>query len=187
MTIDRTRLPIPGADRPFRFPRIARRSLPNGLELRAVRHRAVPIVSMVLLVPGGSSVDPPDCHGLVSMTAGLLDEGSKGQSALDIADRVARIGGELDIDVGMDAVVVGVTTLDRFFETGLGLIHEIVTAPNLANDDFNRIRNLRLERLKQMKDHAGAIAAQVLSVDPASGRLSDRRRRGWFGRGTASL
>ena len=34
---------------------------------------------------------------------------------------------------------------------------------------------------------AGAIATQVLSVDPASGRLSERRRRGWFGRGTASL
>ena len=63
----------------------------------------------------------------------------------------------------MDAVAVGVTTLDRFFETGLALVHEIVTAPNLANDDFNRIRNLRLERLKQMKDHAAAIAERVFA------------------------
>ena len=138
MTIDRSRLPIPGADRPFRFPRIARRSLPNGLELRAVRHHAVPIVSMVLLVPGGSSVDPPAGHGLVSITAGLLDEGSKGQSALDIADRVARIGGDLDVEAGMDAVVGAMTTLAGFFVTGRVLIHEIVTTPNLANDDFNR-------------------------------------------------
>jgi zinc protease len=161
VSIDRTRLPVPGADRPFHFPRIVRRTLANGLELRAVRHRSVPIVSMVLLVPGGSSVDPADAHGLVSMTAGLLDEGSRGQSALDIADRVARIGGDLDLEAGMDAVVVGLTTLDRFFETGLELVHEIVTGPNLANDDFNRIRNLRLERLKQMKDHAAALAERV--------------------------
>jgi predicted Zn-dependent peptidase len=135
--------------------------LANGLELRAVRHRAVPVVSMVLLVPGGSSVDPVDAHGLVSITAGLLDEGSRGQSALDIADRVARIGGDLDIEVGVDSVVVGLATLDRFFETGLALVHEIVTAPNLDNDDFNRIRNLRLERLKQMKDHASALAERA--------------------------
>ena len=100
VTVDRSRLPIPGPDRPFHFPRIVRRSLANGLELRAVRHRSVPIVSMVLLVPGGSSVDPDDGHGLVSMTAGLLDEGSRGQSALEIADRIARIGGDLDIEVG---------------------------------------------------------------------------------------
>jgi predicted Zn-dependent peptidase len=156
-------LPIPGADRPFHFPRIVRRSLPNGLELRAVRHRSVPVVSIVLLVPGGSSVDPDDGHGLVSITAGLLDEGSNGQSALDIADRIARIGGDLDIEVGMDAVVVGVTTLDRFFATGLALVHEVVTAPNLANDDFNRVRNLRLERLKQMKDHAAVIAERAFA------------------------
>ena len=68
------------------------------------------------------------------------------------------------------------TTLDRFFETGLALVHEIVTAPNLANDDFNRIRNLRLERLKQMKDHAGAIAerafARVLYGSHPYGHLS---------------
>jgi zinc protease len=163
VTVDRSRLPIPGTDRPFRFPRIVRRTLANGLELRAVRHQAVPVVSIVLLVPGGSSVDPADAHGLVSITTGLLDEGSRGQTALDIADRVARIGGELDLEAGMDAVVVGLTTLDRFFDTGLALVHEIVTAPNLANDDFNRIRNLRVERLRQMKDHAAAVAERAFA------------------------
>jgi zinc protease len=163
VSIDRSRLPVPGPDRPFHFPRIVRRSLANGLELRAVRHRAVPVISIVLLVPGGSAVDPPDGHGLVSMTAGLIDEGSRGQSALDVADRIARIGGELDVEAGMDSVVVGMTTLDRFFETGLALVHEMVTEPNLANDDFNRIRNLRLERLKQMKDHASAVAERAFA------------------------
>jgi predicted Zn-dependent peptidase len=163
VSVDRTQLPIPGADRPFHFPRIVTRTLANGLELRAVRHQSVPIVSIVLLVPGGSAVDPADAHGLVSMTTGLLDEGSRGQSALDIADRIARIGGDLDLEAGMDAVVVGLTTLDRFYETGLALVHEIVTAPNLENDDFNRIRNLRLERLKQMKDHASALAERVFA------------------------
>lgn len=163
MSVDRSRLPTPGSDRPFHFPRIVRRRLSNGLEIRAVRHQSVPVVSIVLLVRGGSSVDPVDHHGLVSMTTGLLDEGSKGQSALDIADRLARIGGDLDLESGMDAVVIDLTTLDRFFETGLELVHEIVTAPNLENDDFNRIRNLRLERLRQMKDHASALAERAFA------------------------
>lgn len=176
MSVDRTRLPVPGEDRPFHFPRIVKRTLANGLELRAVRHSAVPIVSLVLLVPGGSSVDPPAAHGLVSMTAGLLDEGSNGQSALEISDRLALIGGDLDIEAGLDAVVVSLTTLDRFLDKGLALVHEMVTKPNLANDDFNRIRNLRLERLKQMKDMAAAVAerafARVLYGSHAYGHLS---------------
>lgn len=163
MSVDRSQLPVPGADRPFAFPRIARRTLVNGLELRAVRHRSVPVVSVVLLVPGGSSVDPADRHGLVSITAGLLDEGSRGQSALEIADRIARIGGDLDVEAGMDAVVVGLTTLDRFCETGMELMREVVVEPNLSGDDFTRIRNLRLERLKQMKDHASALAERAFA------------------------
>jgi predicted Zn-dependent peptidase len=174
--VDRSRLPIPGADRPFHFPRIITRQLRNGLELRAVTHRAVPIAAEALLVRGGSSVDPPAAHGLVSITAGMLDEGSRGQSALEIADRVARMGGELDVDVGMDAVVIGLTTLDRFLDAGLALVHEIVTEPTFANDDFNRVRNLRLERLRQMKDHAAAMAerafARVVYRDHPYGHLS---------------
>ena len=161
--VDRSQLPAVSADPPFRFPRIARRALPNGLELRAVTHTSVPVASIVLLVPGGSSADPRDAHGLVSLTAGLLDEGSRGQSALEIADRVARIGGDLDLDVGTDAVAIGLTTLDRFLGRGLELLREIVTEPNMANDDFNRLRNLRLERLRQLKDHAGAMAERAFA------------------------
>lgn len=161
--VDRSRLPVPGPDRPFHFPRIARRTLANGLELRAVTHSSVPVTAIVLLVPGGSSADPADRHGLVSITSGLLDEGSGGESALEVADRLARIGGDLDLEVGADAVVVSLTTLDRFSETGLSMVREIVSAPNLAADDFNRIRNLRLERLRQMKDHAGAMAERAFA------------------------
>ena len=161
--IDRTMLPIPGPDRAFHFPRIARRLLPNGLEIRAVAHHSVPVASMVLLVPGGASLDPVHAHGLVSLTVGLLDEGSRGQSALDISDRVARIGGDLDLDAGPDAVVIGLTTLDRFLDRGLELVQELAAEPNLADDDFNRIRNLRLERLRQMKDHAAALAERAFA------------------------
>ena len=171
--VDRSRLPSLGPDRPFHFPRIARRTLPNGLELRAVTHRSVPVISIVLLVPGGASADPQHRHGLVSITSGLLDEGSRGQSALEMADRVARLGA--------DAVVVSLTTLDRFAETGLALVQEIVSAPNLSADDFNRIRNLRLERLRQMKDHAGAMAERAFAR-----ALYDTHPYGHLGLGTTA-
>ncbi len=179
--VDRSRLPVPGPDRPFHFPRIARRTLPNGLELRAITHSAVPVIAIVLLVPGGSSADPADRHGLVSITSGLLDEGSRGQSALDVADRVARIGGDLDLEVGADAVVVSLTTLDRFCEPGLALVQEIVSAPNLLADDFDRIRNLRLERLRQMQDHAGAMADRAFAH-----ALYDGHPYGHLGLGTTA-
>jgi len=164
--IDRSRLPVPGPAGAFTFPRIVRARLSNGLEVRAIAHHSVPIAAMVLLVPGGSSADPADRAGLTSLVADLLDEGSRGRSALEVSDRIARLGGDLDVEVGPDAVVVSLTVLDRFLAAGLSLVHEICTAPTLAESDFQRVRHLRLERLRQLRDHPSALAdrafAQVL-------------------------
>jgi predicted Zn-dependent peptidase len=135
--------------------------LGSGLELRAVTHRAVPIATLVLLVRGGSSVDPADRPGLTSMTAGLLDEGSNGQTALEVSDRIALMGGDFDLEVGSDAIVLSLTTLDRSVVDALHLLHEMVTVPNLLADDFERTRKLRLERIRQMKDHPPAMAERA--------------------------
>ena len=156
--LDRSQLPIPGPAGAFVFPRIERTRLANGLEVRVISHRSVPVASMVLLLPEGSASDDLERPGLVSLLADLLDEGSRGMSALEVSDRIARIGGDLDVDVNHDSTVVSLTTLDRFLETGLSLVHEISTAPNLTDADFTRVRQLRLERLRQLRDHPGALA-----------------------------
>jgi zinc protease len=160
--VDRSKLPIPLASAPFRFPGIVHRTLANGLEVRAIVHRNVPLVSAALLVPGGTAVDPVDRHGLTAFTADLLDEGSGGRSAIEVSDALARYGADLDVDVGPDAVVVALTTLVRYLEPGLGLLAEMVIAPNLANADIERVRKLRLERLRQLRDHAPAVAERAL-------------------------
>lgn len=161
--IDRSRLPEIGDDRPLAFPRIDRTALGNGLELRAIAHRAVPLASASLLVRGGSAADPERLPGLTSLTTDLLDEGADGLDALAIADAVARIGGELDLDVGPDGVVVTLTMLARFLSEGLDLLSRLVTRPALAEDDFERIRRLRLERLRQLRDHPSAVAERAFA------------------------
>ena len=160
--VDRSRLPETGPPRPFLFPRIGQRRLANGLELRVVSHHSVPVAAVVLLVPGGSSTDGTR-PGLTSLLADLLDEGSRGSSALEVSDRIARMGGDLDIEVSHDAVVVGLTALDRFLEPALALVHEVSTAPNLAAPDVTRVRQLRLERLRQLKDHPAALADRTFA------------------------
>jgi zinc protease len=156
--VDRSRLPAPVANPPFRFPTIHRRVLDNGLEVRAIPHHNVPVVSAVLLVTGGTAADPPDRPGLAAFTADLIDEGSGGRSAIEISDLLARYGADLDVDVGPDAIVVSLTTLTRFLSPGLSLLAEMATSPNLAAPDIDRVRKLRLERLLQLRDHASACS-----------------------------
>ena len=161
--VDRSTLPVPGPPRPFAFPQIARAHLPNGLAVRVISHRSVPVAATVLLLPGGSSADAREQAGLASLTADLLDEGSRGQSALEVSDRIARMGGDLDLEVSHDATVISLATLDRFLEEGMALVHEICTVPNLAEADFLRVRQLRLERLRQLRDHPAALADRAFA------------------------
>jgi zinc protease len=161
--VDRSRLPTPAPTPAFRFPRIERHQLGNGLDVRVISQRNVPVVSAVLLVRGGTAADPAARPGLAAFTADLIDEGSGGRSALEVADLLARYGADLDVDVGPDATVVSLTTLTRFVGPALDLLAEMVTAPNLATDDIERVRKLRVERLLQLRDHAPAVADRAFS------------------------
>jgi zinc protease len=161
--VDRSRLPRTTSTTAFRFPAIHRRVLGNGLDVRAIAHRTVPLVSVVVLVPGGTAADPADRPGLAAFTADLLDEGSAGRSAIEVSDLLARYGADFDVDVGPDATIVALTTMTRYLRPALTLLAEMITQPNLSSPDIERVRKLRLDRLTQLRDHAPAVADRAFS------------------------
>ncbi|MCC7418193.1 MAG: insulinase family protein [Acidobacteria bacterium] len=161
MTVDRSRLPEPGPARPFAFPPLRKSTLPNGLRVWSIRHGVVPVVSLMLLVRRGSAVDPAGREGLAAMTADMLDEGSGARSAIDIHEALARIGAQFDTDIGADATLVSLTTLSRAVDRGIELLADMVARPALRDDDFARVRQLRLHRLAQMRDSPPAVAERT--------------------------
>jgi zinc protease len=163
MAVDRSRLPQPGADPAFGFPEVVKRSLPNGLRVWTAEHRGVPVLSFILLLVSGSADDPDGRAGLASFTADMLDEGSGSRSALDIEDALSRLGAQVDTEVGSDAAVVSLLTLSRFRDDALDLLADIVARPRLAVEDFDRLRELRLNRLKQLRDLAPVVADRLLT------------------------
>jgi zinc protease len=158
VNVDRSRLPEPGPARPFAFPPIEKSLLPGGLRVWTVRHRQVPVVALVLLVVRGASADPAGKDGLAALTADMLDEGSGSRSAIEMHEALARLGAQFDTDIGSDATAVSVTTLARVAADALALLADVVARPALRDADFDRVRQLRLHRLKQMRDSPGAVA-----------------------------
>jgi zinc protease len=161
MRADRTKLPAVGGDPAFSFPGIVRDRLANGLTLRTVEHRSMPVVTFVAQVRVGSGSDPRGQEGLAGLTADMLDEGTGTLSAIGVSDALARIGAEFDIDIGSDATTITLTTLARFAERGAALLADLVIRPSLLEEDFERLRQLRLDRLKQLRDAPGAVAERA--------------------------
>jgi zinc protease len=162
-TADRSRLPDLGPERPFTFPEIRRATLDNGLRAWTVEHRQVPLIAVLALIPIGSASDPARQPGLAAITGDMLDEGCGDRSALEVHEALGRIGAQLDLDVGHDATVLGLTTLERYLDRGLELLRDMLERPRFEQREFDRVRDLRLNRLLQLKDLPPALADRAFT------------------------
>jgi predicted Zn-dependent peptidase len=163
MPVDRSRLPGLGPEQSFTFPEIRRITLANGLRVWTVEHHQVPLVAVLALVPAGAAADPPDRPGLAAIAGDMLDEGCGDRSALDVHEALGRIGAQLDLDVGHDATVLGLTTLERHLDRGLELVRDMLVRPRFEQREFDRVRDLRLNRLLQLKDMPPALADRAFT------------------------
>ena len=154
----RTLPPLAGDPTPVRFPTIAREELSSGLRVWSLPWRSLPVITVALLIEGGSADDPPGGPGLVGLTADLVDEGAGGRDAVELTDAFARLGTHLETDVGQDATLLWFTTLARNLEPALALLADVIVRPHLAESDLLRVRDLRLSRLRQLKTSASAAA-----------------------------
>jgi predicted Zn-dependent peptidase len=161
--VDRSTLPELGPERPFAFPAIHRTTLANGLRVWSVQHRQVPLIAVLALVPVGASSDPSNSPGLAAITGDMLDEGCGDRSALEVHEALGRIGAQLDLDVGYDATVIGLTTLERYLDRGLELVRDMLVRPRFEQREFDRVRELRLNRLLQLKDMPPALADRAFA------------------------
>jgi predicted Zn-dependent peptidase len=161
--IDRSRLPAAGPTAQVRFPAIGKTVLPNGLRVWTVRHASIPVVTITVLVSRGAADDPPGKEGLAALTADMLDEGSGKRSAIEMHEALARIGAQLDSDIGPDSIVLSLSALSRFTEPALALVADMTARPTLSEADFERVRQLRLHRLTQLRDMPGVVADRTFA------------------------
>lgn len=163
MAVDRSALPALGPLPDFQFPEIRRTSLANGLRVWTIEQRAVSLVSALLLVRRGSAADPDDRAGLAAITGDLLDEGCGDLDALGLHEALGRIGGQIDTEVGSDATMLGLSVLKRFSPRGFALLADMVRRPRFERTDFERVRDLRLNRLVQIRDMPPALADRAFT------------------------
>src|SRR5690606_17905079 len=153
--------PPAGAPAPVRFPEITRSQPDTGLRVWTIRYGTRPIATATLVVGRGTAHDPASQHGLASLTGDMLDEGAGTLDAIALADAFAKAGTQLAIDVGPDAMTLSTAGLSSAFERALALVGDVVMRPRLAAPDFERVRELRINRLRQLSRPSGRLAVRA--------------------------
>ena len=147
--VDRSKLPGPGAAPEARFPALARTRLGSGLELIVVERRAVPLVRFELLVDAGYAADRDATAGLAKLALSLLPEGTRSRSGLEIAERLALLGAELETRSNLDLSVIELSALRENLDASLEIFADVIRHPAFLPKDVERLRKLQLAAIEQ--------------------------------------
>lgn len=154
----RSKAPEPLAPRAYRFPEVSRVTLENGLRVLVAENHGAPLVTIRAVVRSGADQNSSGQAGLASFTADMLDEGAAGRSAIQIAESVADLGGNLTTAADWDASVVNLDLSSRNAEEGMKLISDVLIRPTFPSQEIDRVRKDRLTTILQQRDDANVLA-----------------------------
>jgi zinc protease len=151
--------PLPARD--VDFPPYEIRTLENGLQVITVLHHEQPAVSLRLLVRAGGALDPSDKPGVASLAATLLDQGTTGMSAEEIANAVDSVGGALGTGAGTDLSFINAVFMKDSFDLALKLVSDIARHPAFAQAEIDRQKQQLLSALQVSYDDPEYVANVV--------------------------
>jgi zinc protease len=157
--LDRTKRPAPQKPPTITLPAIKKSTLKNGLAVWLVEYHKLPIVALNMVFQSGADCDPADRSGTATLTADMLDAGTKTLDALQIADRLDFIGATLRVNAGFDATSATLSTLSKHLDDALAVYTDVLTNASFPPAEFDRIRKQRLTALIQQKDRPATIAS----------------------------
>jgi zinc protease len=150
-------LPVANVD----FPEYQERTLRNGARLLVVQNDEQPVVSVQLLLPGGSAADPEGMSGLASITAALVDKGTETRSAVEIAEGFDFIGARFGAGASSEWNSLFLTTITDFLDDGLELMADVVRNPTFPEAELETEKRRRLSSLRLQKSQPSALAQEA--------------------------
>lgn len=115
-------------------------SLGNGLRVLFIPDQSLPSLSMGLMVKSGASEDPEGMSGLTNLVAGLLDQGTRKRSAIQISDDLGRIGASFRASVDYDYSYLSISGLSTTSADLLSNFFEITTSPSFSDAELARVK-----------------------------------------------
>ena len=159
---DRTALPGAGISPDAPLPPVDRATLSNGLKVVLARRQAVPIVRLTLLVDAGFAADDQARPGVSSMTMAMLEEGTTGRSALQIADELSALGAQFWAGSSLDSSTATLSALKDKLDPSLALFADLVLHPAFPESDLARVKQNTLARIQQEKVDPFGLALRVI-------------------------
>jgi zinc protease len=136
-------------------------TLSNGLTLIVVQRKEAALSSIVFVTKHGG-IDDGKLPGLATFSGEMLQAGSAGRSASQIAEEVTALGTELHLGASREDLTATLTVLPEKHAQATQLLGEIILSPNLARKELERVRQQTRSKLVAQLDSPRAVAANAM-------------------------
>jgi predicted Zn-dependent peptidase len=152
--------PKPGPPRDFRVPEPKRFTLDNGLQVALVQWGNMPKVRTTLSVRTGNAFEEANEVWLADLTGDLMREGTTTRTATELSREAARMGGSLDVSVGIESTTVGGDVLSEFGAEYAALVADLVQNPKFPESELERLKGNMSRNLAVSLSRPQQIALQ---------------------------
>jgi zinc protease len=158
---DRSQRPSVGQAPLVQVPDFWEDRLESGVALTGTHSGEVPLVAIQLRFAGGHLLDDPEHYGLANLTAAMLNEETQHRSAEAFAKELEKLGSQIFVMAGNDAIQINLISLTKNLGPTLALLEERLFAPRFTEADLARLRQQQIESIEAEKQQPQTMADDV--------------------------
>jgi predicted Zn-dependent peptidase len=142
----------------FQLPEVHKAQTGNGLQLRLIRSKWLPLVDLEILIRGGSVYDPPAKVGLAGITANLLRIGGTGDLKPDQLDQTLDSEGiDISITSGNDYFSINLSCLRENLDQAVSILARMIRQPGFDGEKLEEIKTRLGSTIARRNDRPGSI------------------------------
>jgi zinc protease len=123
---------------------------------------AVPLVSIVVALRGGSAQDPEGKSGLTRIAMRMLRRGCKGMTAEQIDFRIDVLGAEMAVDTSASTVAIHAQVIARNLDAFLDLLVLMLTTPTFPEEELGRLKRETIAEIIEGRDSDRLVAQKAM-------------------------
>jgi zinc protease len=147
--LDRSVMPVTGADPQLNIPKIWQGNLSNGIKIFGIEQMELPLVNFVFNVKGGQILENIDKIGVSNLIAEILKQGTKNKTPEQLEEEFELLGSNVTVRADQEGISIYVNTLARNYLKTLDLIQEIILEPRWDKEEFELAKTKTINTLKR--------------------------------------
>jgi len=159
--VDRSAVPAVTEVSGIRFPPIETATLANGMQVVVAQSGELPLVDVEFRLGTGNMADAPDAPGISDAVFALMQKGTKGYSANELAAAKDRIGMEAGMAANIENSAFGYRILTGHLGESLDIAAEVLRNPTFPEDELGKFQQQVLAWLSNVRSNPSRNATPL--------------------------